>query len=626
MRKTTLLILLLLLTIGIFSQKKEPTKRIKAWHMSPMLMIADTIPFDTLHINYQAENLVEQHSIANLYNGNYGSPIQSKIYSQITNNQNFLFANGYKPYILDIDNAKFYDTTFPYTNLTYLTGGKQGRKEEQIKFMFTASSSQKMNIGFDLDYIHSIGQYNNQAVKRFGGDIFGRYSGKHYSAYALLATNKHSNHENGGLSDLSLLTNKNAEVKSQDMPFFIRGYSSYIKNLLFLNQAYTIGFNKKIKINEDSTRIDYIPVTKFSHTLKLEEMKKRYFEPVLDRNFYKATYDTIHKACNDTAALRSVTNTLSVSLSEEFNKWMRFGMTGYIENEIQQFIYKEDTLINKTIKSNTRIGGALTKTKGSLLKYRFLGDIYLIGYKLGEFRLIGNAKGNFKIAKEPISITVNAYIKNQEPSFFLQNYHSTHFRWNNDFDKVYKTHIGGTFELPKRNTRLRLNIENITKPIFFNEEGLPQQDDENVQVVELDVQQNLYLGAFTLENNVIYQVSSRQSVVPLPMLSLHHNFYYHQKWFKDLFVQLGTSVRYHTQYYAPIYVPATGQFANQRKTKIGDYPFIDIYANFHLKKARFFVKYTNLGTLFLDNYGMLMPNYPVNPSMLKFGISWNFYD
>ncbi|PIF02491.1 MAG: hypothetical protein CR965_00740, partial [Paludibacter sp.] len=402
MKRTLFLLLLLLLAVGSFAEKK-PKKRIKYWHIDPMLTIADTIPFDTVHINFQEQNLIERHSIANLYNANYGSPIQSKIYSKIENDNDFLFQNAYKPYLLDIDNAKFYDSTFPYTNLTYLTGGKQGQKEEQIKFAFTAGPSEKFNIGLDLDYIHSIGQYNLQAAKRFAGDLFGRYSGKHYSAYAYVATNKHSNHENGGLTNLSLLTNKNVDVKPKDMPIFMHGYSSFTKNLLYYNQAYTIGFNREIKVNKDSVRTEYVPVTKFGHTLKLEEMKKRYFEPNIVRNYYKNTYDTIHKSFNDTAALRSMTNLLSVSLAEEFNKWLKFGMTGYVENEVQQFIYQKDTILHRTVKSNTRIGGALTKSRGRLLKYRFLGDIYLVGYKLGEFRLMGNAEGNFHIGKEPFS-------------------------------------------------------------------------------------------------------------------------------------------------------------------------------------------------------------------------------
>ena len=140
-----------------------------------------------------------------------------------------------------------------------------------------------------------------------------------------------------------------------------------------------------------------------------------------------------------------------------------------------------------------------------------------------------------------------------------------------------------------------------------------------------DLQLDLRYGKFALENHAVYQLSS-SSLLPLPTLSLYHNLYYYDLWFKVLSVQLGVDMRYHTAYYAPVLVPATGQFRVQNTTRVGNYPFMNVYANFHLKTVRFFVEYTNLGELFLDRNYFSMPNYPLNPAVLKFGISWNFYD
>lgn len=624
MKKISLLLLTLLLlhNTGLSQEKK----RITSWHINPITATADTIPMDTLYLNFPFDDLIERHSIANAYNGNYGAPIQSKIYTHRPAKSDFLFENSYKPYLNDIENALFYDTTFPYTNLTYLSAGESGRKEEQVKFAFTAGPSQKINIGLNLDYLHSIGQYKNQAVKRFAGNVFGRYSGKHYTAYGWLGMNRHANHENGGLSDLSLLTDKNVQIKHRDMPTYIAAYSEFKKNQLYYHHTYSIGIEREVQVSEDSIRYDYVPVTKFGHTLRVEEMKKRYYEPSLVRGYYQDTFDTIRTQANDTAALRSITNLLSINLAEEFNTWMKFGITGYIENEIQQFVEKPDTQLIKTVKSNTRLGGTLSKTKGKHLTYHFGGDIYLIGYKLGEFSIQGDAKGQFTLKNEPITLQASASVANQVPSYFLQTYHSRHFRWKNNFQKIYQTKIGGSIRLPKRGTIAKIAIENITKPIYFATNGYPQQHEGNVQIVSIDLQQDLHIGRLTLENNVIYQLSSQPSVIPLPNLSLLHNLYYHDKWFKDLYPQIGIRMQYHTSYYAPRYIPAIGQFANQNDVKIGNYPIIDVYANFHLKQARFFIKYTNLSSYLLDGYGMLMPNYAINPPLLKLGLSWNFYN
>jgi hypothetical protein len=147
-----------------------------------------------------------------------------------------------------------------------------------------------------------------------------------------------------------------------------------------------------------------------------------------------------------------------------------------------------------------------------------------------------------------------------------------------------------------------------------------------VQIVSANLKQDFYFGKFALENNVIYQLSSNQSVLPLPTLALYHNFYYHDKWFNVLSAQIGADVRYHTAYYAPAYMPATGQFYAQDKMKIGNYPEMSVYANLHLKRTRFFIKYYHVNELFMNGLYYSMPGYPINPALLKFGLTWNFYD
>lgn len=635
MKRYILIFSLILAGIHAFSQtdsiaspkqkSEKPVKHIKVWHISEQLAVADTIPMDTATINFPDQNPVETFSIANSYGGNLGLPLQSKLYFNRPQGSDFLFDNAYKPYTLDISSASFYDTTFPFTNLTYLTGGSAYRKEEQVKFLFTASPSGKANFGTTLDYIHAVGEYNNQAAKRFSGGIFGRYNGKHYSANGLVAVNNHFNYENGGLSDLSYLTNPDLNVKPKDIPVAITGYSVFRKNQFYYNHSYSIGFNRDVKVSADSVRSEYVPVTRFGHTIKLEEMKKRYYEPTMERKFYEFS-DTTRKIANDTAAVRTLTNLVSISLEEEFNKWMKFGLTGYVENEIQQFTYQPDSTLYRATKSNTRVGGVLSKNRGTNFRYSLLGDIYLIGYKLGEFRLEGKAIGNFKLFNEQISLSANAFIRNEEPAYYLQHYYSTHFRWDNQFSKMYKTHVSGSFSLPKFYTQLNVGVENITDYIYFNEKALPEQYQGNIQVLSADLKQDFHFGKFVLENNAVYQVSSVPDVLPLPGLTLFHNFYYYSKWFKDLYPQLGASVRYHSNYYAPAYMPATGQFYTQKEVLIGNYPILNVYANFHLKQARFFIEYNHLNKYFMSGAHFYMPNYPINPPVMKLGLSWNFYN
>jgi hypothetical protein len=97
------------------------------------------------------------------------------------------------------------------------------------------------------------------------------------------------------------------------------------------------------------------------------------------------------------------------------------------------------------------------------------------------------------------------------------------------------------------------------------------------------------------------------------------------KYAKVLSIQLGADVHYHTAYYSPYYEPATQQFHTQDKIKIGNYPLVNAYANFHLKQARFFVSAYNLSSLFVNHPAYFsMPHYPLNPMVIKIGISVMF--
>ncbi len=357
----------------------------------------------------------------------------------------------------------------------------------------------------------------------------------------------------------------------------------------------------------------------------MDDSRKRYFENSVEKAFYDTTYLAI-KQTKDTSSLQTLSNNFSISMAEKFNKWMKFGLTAFIENEVQRYSFNEDTLVNTMFKSSTKIGGILSKQRGQLFRYNVLGEISLLGFKAGDLLLEGNVGGFFKLWNDSISMVANGFVRSDKPSYFLEHYQSNHFRWDNSFANIYRTHVGGVFSIPTRSFSLDVGVENITQFVYFDAKALPNQYAGNIQIAAANMKLDFHAGKFTLENNVVYQLSSQPNILPLPTLTLYHNLYFHDKWFDVLSIQLGVNVRYHTAYYAPKYMPAIGQFFTQSDTKIGNYPVMNAYLNFHLKRTRFFVEYYHLNQMFMDGAYYSMPNYPINPAIMKFGISWNFYD
>ena len=626
MKNIVFSILFLFIITTVFSEdlpQVPPNYRyVKTWHISDQFALVDSVPVDTMHLNFQNANPIDRFSISNSFNGNLGSPIQSKLYFDRPENTDFIFANAYYPYLMNVQHATFYNTKTPLSNLNYISGGTHLRAEDNIKFLFTANANKKLNIGTTVDYLRTVGEYINQAASRFSGSLFGSYDGKHYSATALFAANKMKNQENGGLLRATDIT---SGILPSLLDTRLNAQSTFTQNQIYFNQQYSIGFERAVHVNKDSVRMDYVPVTRFAHTLKFDDVRKRYFENSVDKSFYTNVYG-IGTQTNDTASLQTLTNNLSVSMAEEFNKWMDFGLTAYMENEVQRYVYTKDNMLNLDFKTSTKVGGILSKQRGQLLRYNIQGELTFLGYKTGNFLLKANVGGFFKVWNDSISMIANGFVRSDKPSMFFDYYESNHFRWENGFTNVYRTHVGGTFSIPTQSLSVDVSIENITKHVYFDSVAQPKQYSGNIQVMAFNFKKDFHVGKFTLENNVVYQVCSNSDILPLPSVVLYHNLYFHDKWFSVLSIQFGVDVRYHTAYYAPTYMPATGQFYSQNKTMIGNYPVMNAYVNCHLKRTRFFLEYYHINNKFMTGEYFSMPYYPIDPAVVKLGISWNFYD
>jgi hypothetical protein len=189
---------------------------------------------------------------------------------------------------------------------------------------------------------------------------------------------------------------------------------------------------------------------------------------------------------------------------------------------------------------------------------------------------------------------------------------------------------------------VRVAIDEIQNYTYFgmsyeyNEKGRTSltggifQEATNINVLTLQLKQDFTLGPLNWDNVVTYQNASMKSVLPLPTLNLFSNLYLKFKIARVLSVELGGCMTYFTAYEAPDYLPQIGQFAVQTNgnstVRIGNYPFVDVYANMHLKRARFFIAMNHVNASSGSKDYFLTPHYPTNTRVLRVGVSWNFYN
>lgn len=388
--------------------------------------------------------------------------------------------------------------------------------------------------------------------------------------------------------------------------------------------------------NDSLFEEEFVPVTSFIHTLKVERSRHQFRSGSEPEGFFPEEYKLYKNYSNDSTTAFSVKNVFGIALLEGFNKYAKAGLTAYISHKFSRYdLMNTDTLTDmrriRYTEQEIFLGGELAKREGKLLHYNVNGEVGLVDKAIGQFRVNANLDLNFRLWKDTVNFYARGYVSNTLPSFYMRHYHSNHYNWDNDnMDKEFRTRVEGELNISHWGTNLRAGVENIKNYTYFNQSALPEQNGGNIQVLSATLKQDFRLGVFHLDNEVTWQKTSNETVLPLPQLSLYHNFYILAKLAKKvLTVQLGADVRYFTKYNAPAYAPGVQQFHLQPTddlVEIGGYPIVNVYANLHLKRTRIFAMMYHVNAGMGSANSFLVPHYPINPRLFKIGVSWNFYD
>ena len=397
---------------------------------------------------------------------------------------------------------------------------------------------------------------------------------------------------------------------------------------------------------------EFVPVTSFIHTIQFDNYRRIYQAYNTPSNYYAHNYNVQEYLSGDSiydkTRYYSLKNTFALSLLEGFNKWAKAGLKAFITSDLRHFTLPNTTGIDSYNEHNLSIGAQLSKTQGKLLHYDAIAETWLTGSDAGQMKLDVNADLNFKLFGDTLTLFANGFLYRLNPTFYYRHFHSRHAWWdNNNLSKIIHSRIQGILNYQKTRTTLRVEIDEIKNYTYFassyntvndnrvNHAIVVKQNNGLIHLLTASISQDFTFGPINWENMIIYQNSSNKTVLPVPALNIYSNLYLRFKIAHVLRCDFGADVRYFTKYYAPDYVPILGQYAiqtntdtngNDNRIEIGNYPVANVYANFHLKHTRFFImlSHFNAGTG-RKNY-FFTPHYPLNQSILRFGLSWNFFN
>ena len=415
----------------------------------------------------------------------------------------------------------------------------------------------------------------------------------------------------------------------------------------------------KVQAKQDSldatTKKIYVPVTSIIHTVDInnyDRIYQAYATP--SSKYYANTFYTLNDdnayrgdSIYDKTQFLSIKNTAALALLEGFNKYMKAGLKAFVSYEYRKYQMPDLTgdstayFMNKWTGHCLNIGGQLSRHQGKTFHFDLEAELGVTGMESGSLSVDFNTDLNFPLFGDTVQLAAKAYFHRVTPNFFLNNYHSKHLWWSQDLDSETRTHVEGLFSYQKTQTQLRIAIDEIQNYTYFgmkytlddqlNRTGLTGgvfQESGNINVLTAQLIQNFQLGPLNWENVVTYQNSSNTEVLPLPALNVFSNLFLKFKIARVLDVELGGCVTYFTKYEAPDYLPMLNQFAIQQnadsRVELGGYPFVDVYANMQLKRARFFVAMTHVNAGSGTKMQFLTPHYPMNNRTFRMGVSWTF--
>ena len=421
---------------------------------------------------------------------------------------------------------------------------------------------------------------------------------------------------------------------------------------------------KQDALAKDSTqkwmKEEYVPVTSFIHTARFDNYRRIYQAYETPANFYAQNYFNYGTAANDSiydsTKHWSLKNTFAVALLEGFNKWAKAGLKAFLSYELRHYALPTmQTPSGSTIaffngdktwnQHDISVGGQLLKTLGKTFHYDVSAEAWLAGSRAGQLHVDGHADLGFPLFGDTVQLAATAFFHRSAPSFYMNQYYGKHYMWDNNLSQEIHSRILGEFSLQKTRTKLRVGYDVFKNYTYFGIQNdrvrsgdnyLVQHNDLNVRqssspisLLTLQLQQDFRLGIFNWQNVLTLQKSSKDDILPVPIFNAYSNLFLRFKVARVLDVDLGVDGRYFTSYYAPEYIPGIGAFGIQEteasRTKIGNYPHLNAYANFQLQHTRFFIMFTHVNSAEGGKY-FFTPHYPLNQRVLQFGISWNFFN
>ncbi|MBX7224900.1 MAG: putative porin [Chitinophagales bacterium] len=521
-------------------------------------------------------------------------------------------------YFFFSDKVRYYSTKTPFTQLTY----SFGQKNENY---FDASHSQNITkeINLTLDYrrLNSDGIFAQNATSCNTLSLGGWYSSKNgrYDVFANFLLNNYKIQESGGWALDNVF--KDAAYK-RDKSIIPVKLQEDAQNLWKQKEVHFKQYFNPFKNTFSDTTVakDFKAARYFTHDFTWQKNNLIYTDQEEDSTFYY-DYFIDSTATEDRTNYSKIGNRFSFFAQNDTAANLHFEYLAFVAYEFYK--YRQNTLSENV--HQVFLGSEIkTAFLDNRLSTALSGQVALTPKYFGDFLITTN--NTFQL-KDTNSIAFGAVIKLSSPTYREEHFMSNHYRWNNDFKKIFTTTLFASWEQPKWLLSTEVRTHLIQHFIYYDTISQPHQYDAPIWQIQLQARKDFDWRMFHLGIMGVVQYNTGKEVLRLPNFWGRTTLYYQGGFIKGkLHAQLGFDVTYNTNYRGDAYNPALMSFYLQDKEKLTFYPVLDVFFNIHIKRARLFFLYQHVNSGMFQGGYYTAPDYAMPDRNIKTGVVWQFFD
>ena len=646
-------------------------KRIVTWKHDQdfhnMVDLRDQVSDTSFNYNFH-EYPFMKNDVNAVWLGVAGSPMESFNFFKRQLNQDAKYFTPYESWSYTPETMPMYNTKTPYTELAYwgtLFANKE-KEEANVKVLTTQNITPELNLTLQYTCFGGNGmlQREDTGYRTFVTAL--NYVGKKYLMHAGYIYNRIHRSENGGIIDLSMIRDTTVDAREIDV-YLTKNEKAESKtwsNTVYLDQSYRIPFNfiNKLRNKADTVVVDSLSVEEFSsdmiaadtvavddnittafigHSSEFAVFRRSYTDDIgvsnkAAREFFNDRFYLNPTQSHDSVRVMRVENKAFIRLQP----WKEDGIiskldVGLGDKLLNFYSFRPLDYLTGPTNINQNSVYLYAGAKGQYdkyLKWDATGKYNFLGHEINDFDINANVSFSFypfrRDKSSPLTLKAHFETNLKEPNYYDQHLYTNHYVWNNDFGKISTTKLETSLSIPKWKLDASFNYALLSNNIYYDNQGIVRQNGSPMSVMSAYLRKDFTLWKLHFENKVLFQLSSDQNVVPLPLLALNLRYYLEFDVVKNVMkMQIGAHGLYNTKWYAPGYNPVVGVFHNQNERMYGNCPYIDAFVNIQWKRVSVFVKAVNInmGWPFKTADYFSADGYINTQTAFKFGISWPFW-